>query len=159
MKRLLIIYLSLTFTLTNCKTKPSENPPMQGASALIFGKYHGFCQGDCARLYKMADNQLYADQVKRLIEPDSLIFSSTPMSEKAYQIAERLLADFPQELMKEPEEVIGCPDCADQGGYYLEWRSGDVTRRWRLDTNQTALPAYLAAYTKRIESVLNSLPK
>lgn len=154
-----VIGLCLAFMLTNCKTKLPENPAAQGASELIFGRYHGFCMGDCVTLYKIADDQLFADQIKRLTEPDSLAFSTVPLSENAYKTAARLLADFPQELMKESQEVIGCPDCADQGGYYLEWRSGDVIRRWRLDTNHGDLPSYLATYTKRIESVLGALAK
>ncbi|MBK9487878.1 MAG: hypothetical protein IPO07_03120 [Haliscomenobacter sp.] len=61
--------------------------------------------------------------------------------------------------MNEEDEVFGCPDCADQGGFYLEIKQGKSTRSWRIDTNDDQIPAYLSAYTAKVGKVVDELEK
>lgn len=159
MKTTSIICLGFALFLSNCNVKKTSGLDSTGTVSFIFGRYHGFCMSDCTTLYKIDNQQLFADQVEKLQEPAQLIFSGKPMSNKDFSTAQALLAAFPKQLLDEKEETIGCPDCADQGGYYLEYSTGSAAHSWRLDTNTGALPEYLAAYAQLIEETLTKLEK
>ena len=48
------------------------------------------------------------------------------------------------------ELVIGCPDCYDQGGYYIEVEENGIKRSWYIDTNKADVPEYLHDFLDRI---------
>lgn len=161
-----LILLSLAFMLTNCAneiTRP-ENEECdcyyltESDDSFVFGKYFGFCMGEqCTNLYKIQDNQVFADNMERLMHPDDLVFKSEPLSNEKYQVAKAVLDAFPEGLLAETAETIGCPDCADQGGYFIELKTNGETRRWYLDNFKDKLPAYLKTYTAQIDEALAQL--
>jgi hypothetical protein len=124
---------------------------------LIFGRYHGKCVGDCAHFYKLTPNALFKDDIERFQIAENVSFVTTPMPESKFQKARVLLTEFPYALLGEDADTFGCPDCADQGGYYLELRREGKTYRWRIDTREEELPSYLVAYTRRMNMVLEQL--
>ncbi len=151
---LLLVIISSTIA---CHTIKSEIETTGSDLSLTFGKYYGFCAGDCVSLYKISGEQLFEDDLMRFSGWDTPVFKSTPMSNQRYQQAKILLDNFPQDLLQTNVETFGCPNCADQGGYYLEWQKGEVVRRWRIDTNESELPNYLVAYTRQVAQVLDAL--
>jgi hypothetical protein len=158
--------LSLALILTNCADDitRSDNDECdcyyltEATDAFVFGKYFGFCQGEqCTNLYKLQNGQLFADDMERLMHPDDLVFQPEPLSEDKYATAKAILDSLPTALFEEPSETIGCPDCADQGGYFIEWRTSGETQRWYLDANKNNLPEYLVSYAQQIDEVLAAL--
>jgi hypothetical protein len=54
-----------------------------------------------------------------------------------YAMAKDLLKQIPIELFSKNRIVIGCPDCNDQGGIFMEIMSGPAIVRLKLDINDT----------------------
>ncbi len=123
---------------------------------LIFGTFYGECAGNCTVLYKIQSGSLFEDDVDFGI-PEVILFNDLPLSEADYLIAEELANTFPSDLTDSDKEVYGCPDCADQGGVYLELKQGDNTRKWRIDTRNDEQSAQILAYKARLFMVMDSL--
>jgi len=153
-----LFFLCFFVIFASCNSSKTEvNTNLPDNQYLVFGKFFGHCRGECATLYKMDNNQLFADELERFSGWNELKFKTTPLSNEAYQTAKTLLESFPQELLNVREETIGCPDCADQGGFAIEIRRNGETRRWRIDTNRADLPDYLKMYVDKLDSVLTRL--
>lgn len=152
-----ILLLCLALLLANCTVERTECSCLPQPEVLIFGTAYGECLGNCAILYKIEGTRLFADDVDYLTGSFDIKFKTAPLPSEKYQIAKVLLAEFPFQILDENKERFGCPDCADQGAFYLEYRFGETVRRWYIDTNDDAVPAYLAAYTDRIAEVMQAL--
>ena len=72
-------------------------------------------------------------------------------------IPQKLLATFPSDLLNSEKEIYGCPDCADQGGVYLETGKGNETRKWRIDAADLEQSAQILAYKERLYAIMDSL--
>lgn len=163
-----LILLSFIFLFTHCSNSISQTENeecdcyylTEAEDSFVFGQYYGFCMGEqCTNLYLIKDEKLFADDMERLMHPDDLVFGSVALSDEKYQLAKTLLEAFPSKLLDEESETIGCPDCADQGGYFIELTTNNGEKqRWYLDNFKNSLPDYLVAYTKKIDEVLEELP-
>ncbi|MDN5200173.1 hypothetical protein QQ008_02345 [Fulvivirgaceae bacterium BMA10] len=160
MKKTLFLLMISTFLLINiscqeqdCCVSPEKESKID---MLIFGKYAGFCMGNCTRLFKIEGNKLFADDVDRGV-PDEVPFQSNPLSDAQYQKAKELISNFPTSLITSSEKTFGCPDCADQGGFYIEVKYDGKIHKWNVDTSEDALPDYLVTYTRNINEVMKSL--
>lgn len=153
----LILFLGLAIMLTNCTQEHTECSCLPEPEVLIFGTAYGECLGNCAVLYKIEGSKLYEDDVTYLTSSADIKFKTTPLASEKYLMAKVLLAEFPFQILDEDKERFGCPDCADQGTFYLEYRLGDTARHWYIDTNDDAIPAYLVAYTDRIAEIMQAL--
>lgn len=152
--RKLCILLIITTILASCNsTKTDVKTNDTTDQYLVFGKFYGHCRGDCTTLYKLEGTQLFADDLERFTDWDSLKFKSAALPNDRYQAAKSLLDAFPQELLN-AEETIGCPDCADQGGFAVEIRKEGKLHRWRIDTNRGDLPDYLKSYVDKIDVIM-----
>jgi hypothetical protein len=123
----------------------------------VFGVYYGHCLGNCAHVYKLQGNKLFADKLDRGYPEPGITFESNSRPAADVALAQQLLADFPADLRSEESETIGCPDCADQGGYYLEIKQEGKVSLWRIDTDESRIPKYLSAYTAKIAKILEDL--
>lgn len=128
----------------------------QNADYLVFGKFFGHCMGECATLFKLDGTQLFADDMPRFNGWEDLKFKAEPLPDARVQAAKELLEAFPQELLNEAE-TIGCPDCADQGGFALEIRKDGTLHHWRIDTNKDQIPDYLKAYIEQLNIVVEKM--
>ncbi len=143
-------FASCNSTKKDLKTNTTED------SYFVFGKFHGHCQGNCAHLFKLHGNQLLADDIDRFTDWEELKFKPEPLSNSLYQAAQSLLKKFPKELWN-AEGTIGCPDCADQGGYAIETRKDGKLYHWRIDTNRNDVPDYLQPYLAKIDAVMDRI--
>ena len=50
---------------------------------------------------------------------------------------------FPDELLNKNEEVIGCPDCMNEGGLLIQYSANGSLKSWRIDQMKNNLPEYL----------------
>lgn len=126
----------------------------------VFGTYYGHCLGNCTHTFNLKAGGLFADKVDRGYPEPGMAFEDKSLSKEDIELATKLLKDFPEELYKEEGEILGCPDCADQGGFYLEIQIGkSAPRVWRIDTDDSRIPAYLSAYTAKVRKVVDELQK
>ena len=161
MKKYLLLSVTVLLLLNGCHWFPDFpwEDPKTDQDFLIFGEAYGYCIGNCTYLYKIEDKSLFADDIEeayKIYQPD-LAFLSNPMPEEAFEIANSLTYSFPEELWSEEDSVIGIPDAYDQGTILLEARNENESRRWYIDTNEEALPDYLAEYIKEVKQVLEEL--
>ncbi len=158
MKKLFFLLIILmTVFITSC----NDDDENVATDYIIFGQYYGFCQGDdCLKYFKVDDEHVYEYEDSCIPIPVSSCIDTSPpeLGNDEFLIAETLFDDFPEDLFDETETTLGCPDCADQGGIFLEIKRGSDDRRyWYIDNSQNALPTYLHAYTDKIKSVIDQI--
>lgn len=135
-----------------------EVQELESETTLVFGLVYGFCQGDCAKLFKLEGDNLYEDDgINRLQPEEPLLFKEEPLSNTAYDLAASLRSEFPESLINNPDTIIGIPNAYDQGGIYIEYKDGINDRFWMLDTNLDALPENLRPYANRVKDIWSEL--
>lgn len=147
-----IFYTAVTLLFVFSCKKEKDN----SIDNLVFGDAYGFCAGDCATFYQLKGGSLYPDDIDRY-SGNEVLFKSTALPADKYQMAKVLLENFPEYLLNNPDTVFGCPDCADQGGYYLQYTRNGTTLKWSIDTNPTSQPEAIRSYVEKLQSVLTQL--
>lgn len=152
LKNRLVLLLMILASVSGCEK--NLEPGIDGN--LVFGVAYGFCAGDCAHFFQIKEGALFKDKVERYAG-DDLIFEDAPLSNDKYILAEPLVRDFPKYLIENPNETIGCPDCADQGGYHLILKNEGESQYWHIDTSTGSHPQEIRAYIEQLKSVLEQL--
>lgn len=151
----LLALVSITLLGACCGGNEEENFGMEEGDYLIFGHFYGFCYGaDCIQIYQL-DHELlredttdvYPQTVSTNYPGDFSVILSNDLREETLVLWE----DFPEALLAETETTFGCPDCYDQGGYYLEYKNGNTSDFWIFDTNLADVPAYMQEYLELIK--------
>lgn len=123
---------------------------------VIFGKFCGHCIGNCTQMYKLSD-RLLADTSNGYRQgPESMKFN-IKMSQADFNSASKILSMIPKELYELHDSTYGCPDCADQCGYYLEIHKGGKKGRYRIDTQHYNLPAWLKEFPRKMGDLITVL--
>ena len=127
--------------LSSCNKSNSKD-----AQGLIFGTYAGECFGDgCVRIFKLTEDEVWEDQNHYLpgttFSGEQFDFERLPNSK--FELVKGFEKDFPMALLDEKENQIGCPDCYDQGGCYVEWNDNGSIRNWTIDNRKEEVPEYL----------------
>jgi hypothetical protein len=126
---------------TNGTTSSASSTSMKGVEQVIFGKFCGRCRGgDCSPMYKLdlVNKQISLDNSNHYSQGEPLVFGKT-LGDIQYQIAEKLLNSIPDSLYTTTETRYGCPNCADQCGFYLELNKADKTYKFEIDTDLHSL--------------------
>jgi hypothetical protein len=152
MKKGIIILLSGALILFNACKKEIATP-----DTFTFGRICGFCRGDCATVFKLDGNQLFADDMTTRDRSAPLLFQTTPLSDNKRLIVKQLADVMPSQLLNETAETIGCPDCADQCSYLVVWTQNGVTKRWFIDPFENSVPDYLKPFVVKIRETLTAL--
>jgi hypothetical protein len=121
-----------------------------------FGTAYGECLGNCARFFQIKDNKLYADDMNYYFNSD-LKFLNEPLPAEKYNLAKKLIEDFPDYLRNNPNKTFGCPDCADQGGIHFVIKNNDKIEYWHIDTVLDNQPAEIKEYIQEMLSILEQL--
>ncbi len=155
MKSILSLMLLSCLLLLSCeKDKPTPNGSESTEDYLIFGHFYGFCVGEqCVQTYQLTTTKLYEDTSDIYYNPEH-DYHFVERSSEDFALASHLLASFPADLLDEEPEVIGCPDCADQGGLLLVYEINGIKRSWRIDNDRQNVPAVLHPYLTSVDSVL-----
>jgi hypothetical protein len=148
-----IFFLLAALTFAECK--PAENTEL--SIEFVFGRFCGFCRGDCARVYKLQNGQLFADEMTENRPPTPLRFSQTALADNKRLLAQQLLDAMPTQLLAETTETIGCPDCADQCGYWVTHTQNGVTKKWFIDTFANSVPEYLRPFVRKMQETMTAL--
>lgn len=124
---------------------------------LIFGHFHGMCMGDgCIVNFKLTGDKLYEDLKK---DYSHTKFEFVLLNNDKFEQVKNLMDFFPSKLLNEKEYTLGCPDCADQGGLFIELSKNGVIKSWRIDSQKEAVPTYLHSFMDKIKEKIALLNK
>ncbi len=154
MKRFLVYFLTLGLILS-CSS--NDDPGI--TTSLVFGQYYGFCVGNCFLPYQLNNQTLKVDENETYISTAYIFEPTTTLSEEDFVKARHLLNEIPSVLFEGPSVITyGCPDCADQGGLYLEiTRSGKTTKIYLDNFDTEDQLAEVIAYKKKVVEVIHLL--
>lgn len=159
MKSRLYTYALCGLFLIGCSKKNNDDDGIQDGASLIFGFYAGECSGDCSDVYFLDESSLAVDEDNRFPTNDFFVGNFRGLPQSDFNNSIELLALLPPELLNETDPVLGCPDCADQGGYYLEYQTESFQAAWRIDSNLDEVPSYLHDYIELLLEKMNILPR
>lgn len=153
MKKLLPFFLVVL--LPGCVDDNNPGHPRAG-DYLVFGHYYGMCAGDrCVSMYLLSETALLEDSNKRYpstIHPYDGNFS-IDRSDKLDEVRE--LKELPQALINSEDKILGCPDCSDGGGLYIETKLDGHVRYWFIDKQR--VPAGLKDFVTLVNDKLLAL--
>lgn len=146
-------YLVLGFTALFLALCSKEVGTVQSEmDYLIFGHYYGHCGGEeCVEIFKLTDDMLFEDVADTY---NATEFDFSPLGNEKFEIAQVLYQTLPAQLLNSTESTFGCPDCADQGGLYIEIATNDESRSWRIDQNERMVPGYLHDFVNKVNRVI-----
>jgi hypothetical protein len=124
----------------------------------VFGDYYGMCSGDnCIDLYRIEGERVWEDSKNEY--PEAKLYSGnyTPRTDINYNDVKSLLEKIPEELFDETETILGEPDAADGGGYYVEIARDNNVRVWLIDKNKIAGREYLDEFKEEMNTKLTLL--
>ena len=99
--------------------------------------------------------ELYPDNMNAV--GDKLKFKNQKLSKDKYNLAKQLLDQLPDYLKNASSSNFGCPDCRDQGKYYIEIKENSSIKKFQIDTDTSQVPGEIRAYVAKLESVLKQL--
>lgn len=152
MKNILLSALALAALLLSCD-KEDHSPDLSGNDYLIFGHFYGFCQGEeCVRTFKLTADKLYEDQNDNYMGHGDSDFAE--LSQERFEQVKHLPGLLPAELLQAESQTFGCPDCADQGGLYIEHAKDGEVRTWIIDNDKSAVPDYLHLFMDEVRAAI-----
>jgi hypothetical protein len=157
LKRLLKILLGLSALFAGLlliKPKPKT---------IIFGHFASECTGNCGTMYKVSYKVIVRDTTSFFQNKSDLSKFAVKFQNGSEQDDEGNFDSFklniPLLMLLDPRSQFGCPDCHDQGGYYLQVTMLGVTRRFQIDKGHE--PFYYPELTRdidhKIEDVITEL--
>lgn len=148
--------LSLLFAvllISSCKKEKNS-----ACDYIVFGTYYGECGGEqCIELYKLTATELFEDSKDNY--PASGIYNgifSIKRSPTDFALASNLESTIPPSLLNNTASVIGCPDCADGGGVYLEYHKNGIHKVWHIDRTLT-MPSDYALFINQVAQKIQAL--
>ena len=149
-----IIYLLvfiLSLTITSC-TESEENIT-DTIDYITFGHFYGFCAGDtCVQTYQLTQTQLFEDTIGDY-SGENLNFIA--LDNQKYELVKDLIATFPSELLDHDETSIGCPDCSDGGGLFIQYSKNGEVKSWRIDLFKVNVPEYLHDFMDEVQEKIS----
>ena len=136
-------------TLATCKKTSLKG------DYFIFGSSYGECSGSCVNYYLLKKGNLYSDDMS--LSTKRLKFKNDKLPSGKADLANHLKAQLPTFLKNSSSERFGCPDCHDQGAYFIELSEDGITKSFHLDTDTGAVPIELRTFVVNIESTLRQL--
>jgi hypothetical protein len=143
------LFCATLLSLTTCK-----KTSLRG-DYFIFGSGYSECSGNCVNYYLLKKGSLYADDMNWHMK--KLKFRNDALPSDKVNLAEQLKEQIPSLLKSSTEDRFGCPNCLDQGGYYIELRENGETKKFFIDTDTTEIPKELRSFVVNIKSTMRQL--
>jgi len=126
---------------------------------LVFGHFYGECIGEgCVTMYKLEDDKLFQDTKKEYPRYDVFYEGSyIEMDQADYDKVKDLFDYFPEQLLYEHDTTFGCPDCADQGGLYIEYKTNNIHKYWTIDQHKGYVPVFLHDFIEKVNEKIDLL--
>lgn len=150
MKKYMFLF---TLLIVLCSCSSDDVKPSNENDYLIFGHFYGFCLGEeCIEIFKLTNTKLYEDT------EDSYALDNFNFEEKEnekFNLVKDLVDFIPEDLLSENDDVIGCPDCSDGGGIYIEYSKNGVIKSWRIDQFKQNTPDYLHDFMDKVNEKIS----
>ena len=119
---------------------------------IIYGTYAGECMGHCATMYKLEKSKLFIDTTDSYFDNNgkSITFRGDTLNKEEFLKAQVVKQKLPELLLQSASKEFGNPDSHDQGGIFIELKSGLNTKRFHIDTELDKIPIELKDYAKLI---------
>lgn len=142
---------AIFLALCSKEVQLKQSPP----DYLIFGHFYNFCLGDdCIEIFKLTEEGLFEDISDSYLANQ---FEFVPLDAEKSKVARGLRQALPAPLLQSPEASFGCPDCADQGGLYIEISSNGERQSWRIDQDKRMVPGYLHSFMDQVNQTISAL--
>ncbi len=149
-----ILFSALACVLVfSCKKDPVTP---NSIDYFIFGVGYCECVGMCGEFYKYTTDALVKGDGGACV-PEGHTYNGSALSDDDFAVAEALLISLPDDLYYAETTTFGCPDCHDQGAYYVEIKKEGVVKSWVLDPDADAIPAFLVPFRQRLKDALDTL--
>lgn len=129
---------------------------------VVFGDFYGECIGSgCVDIYKLQTDAIYEDN-KDVYPSMRASYNGNYILRTNVNIDDikDLLDKIPAQLYGEQDTVLGAPDAADGGGFYIEVNRNHERRFWLIDKQKfDGDRAYLNAFTDIVQEKLDLLEK
>jgi hypothetical protein len=149
-KKVLLIIIAL-FSLQSCESE--DEFILHSGNYLLFGHFYGECFGEyCIEIFKIEDGVLYED--KKDTYPSgstAYIGDFVKLDQQLYEKVSDIVKAIPEELLNTDSGSIGCPDCADGGGIYIEVRQDGESQYWMIDQELSKIPGHLHPLVKKAQ--------
>ena len=139
----------------------TEDEPLIGQEYdyVIFGHFYGFCVGEeCVEIFKLENETLFEDSL------DNYPSNEVPyqgdyveLTEDLYNLVSDIPMLIPGELLNITKSRIGCPDCTDGGGIFIQIKIGDEVRYWLIDQFLSNVPEELHNFINTINNRISLL--
>ena len=155
MIKCVMVAIGIATLLTSC----DKNEDIKKVEEiLVFGHFYEFCGGEeWIEIFKLSENSLQEDTLDHYPSNSFYPGKYVPLSFDKYNQTRDLLDHFPVTLLTEQNTVIGIPDGGDWGGYYVEYKKGDVHRMWLLDKMKDNIPAKYHEFMDRMNDKIEAL--
>ena len=150
MKRLLFSCLAVATLLSSCNKKvdsrdtPEEEQAGHCTEYFKFGYSGGFV--GMHKFYVIKNGRLYPEDTTK-----------PALSAAKYNMAKKLIIDFPDYLRVHPDTTFGCMGCADQFTIAIRTREGGTAYFWNMDMDNYSLPIELQPYVQEVYDVTEGL--
>jgi hypothetical protein len=143
----IVLIITLVGLLVSCN-KDDDSIEINETNFLIFGHYYGECGGErCVETFKLTENKLFEDIVDDYLGEN---FDFVELSDDKFEQVMDIENFFPNQLLNNNENIIGCPDCADGGGLFIQYSENGNIKSWRIDQNKNNVPNYLHNFIDKV---------
>ena len=126
-------------------------------ATFVYGWFAGECVGNCGTMYQVAEKEFIRDTVSFWKNDNR----SKLLKLEAQQVLENnhkgnfsyLQLNIPLMMLLDPRNEFGCPDCHDQGGYYMQFTMLGITRHFQIEKGHE--PFYYQGLTKDLNTVID----
>jgi len=151
MEKIKFLVFSLTILLISSCSK--DEIKLNQDNFLIFGHFHGECIGEkCVETFKLTNEKLFEDTVDSYSKTS---FNFIEIGSDKFEEVQDLADYFPTELLSETESTIGCPDCLDQGGIFIQYSKNGNVQSWKIDQLKNAVPDYLHEFMAKVNEKIS----
>ena len=155
---------SLTDTAAKAKTSHPADSIIKG-DYILFGKFCGECMGECATMYKLdiEKNTLYVDHTDsfwkyKYGDKMPIHFSEIVTDTAAIALAQKLNRTLPAFVTSgEKYGKVGCPDCTDGCGIYIETRRNNSIKQRNIDYQTSTLKGTVKKDVEYIKSIIDKM--
>ena len=145
--RILVGLLCILLATSACSNE-DDGLVLSEKNFLIFGHFYGECFGEgCIETFKLTNTTLYEDTLDDYAGRER---NFVALDNSSFLLVKDLADQFPTQLLATTEEFIGCPDCADGGGIFIQYVRDDQVRTWRIDQVKSNIPAFLHPFVDQV---------
>lgn len=152
MKRIRFVVFTLTI-LAIFSCKKDDEIGVNKTDFLIFGHFYGNCIGEeCVETFKLTTNKLYEATNDNHGGTD---YTFIELGNDKFEEVKDLFDYFPDQLLNENEDIIGCPDCLDQGGLFIQYSENGNLNSWEIDQSKISVPSYLHEFMDMVNEKIS----